>query len=550
MRLLRLVIILAVGLATLSAATAALADEPGGVTLKPIPPGEKAPGQDSVVLSAQLTSDDSPIAGMPVTFYVVTTVFGERLMKVGEALSDATGTASVLYRPTWDGDITAVARFGGSANYPATQASFHFQATDTVSPWEPPKFGLEPIRQWLPFAVGLAVLAVLGSLGYALGTTVLGIPAAAGRAPATQPLPPWDSRVRRPMPVGRALLGMAVLLAVAAVPAAMLIGRARAPDDVTLSTQSIHYEHDGMPVGGVSPGAQPAPLPETEPLAATLVRSVQTTVFDASGQPAAGSVSMPADVAITAGRIRILDANKGRVITVTPDGTLATILDAAQYGDLSLHGAEAMTALGERLFIAASDGTIIVVKSSGAVEGVIRPVVPAGQAPLTPGGIAVSETGEIWISDTANHRVILMNDSGEFEQVIGSGAPADGDAEFNAPGGITFDDDGNIYVVDTGNHVVKKFSPMGVFLERIGEGRLGQPSSVAVDSDGRVFVSDESAAVVSAFGPDGTYLGSIGQGQLQAPHGVKIEKGLVYVMDRLAGLFVYEAQPPAAASRQ
>jgi hypothetical protein len=107
MRIAALVLLLIGSLGGFWAATAAHADDPPVVTLQALPPSGAAEGQTSVVLSARLLRDDAPVAGVPITFYVVTTVFGERLMKVGESLSDATGMSSVLYRPTWDGDHTA-----------------------------------------------------------------------------------------------------------------------------------------------------------------------------------------------------------------------------------------------------------------------------------------------------------------------------------------------------------------------------------------------------------------------------------------------------------
>src|SRR3990172_7688530 len=178
MRNARIAFILALVLAALATGGPALADGPSGVSLKPLPPPGAAPGHESIVLAAQLTSDDAPISGVPVTFYVVTTVFGERLMKVGESLSDATGTASVLYQPRWEGDHTVVARFAGTADYPATQESFHVNATEAESGFEEPKFGLEPVRQWLPVAVGVAVLALWAGPGYSLATAGIGVPAA------------------------------------------------------------------------------------------------------------------------------------------------------------------------------------------------------------------------------------------------------------------------------------------------------------------------------------------------------------------------------------
>jgi hypothetical protein len=527
-----------ISLLAFEAAGRVFADGPAGVTLEALPLQEAAPGQESIVLSARLTSDAGPVAGVPVTFYVVTTVFGERLMKVGEALSDATGIASVLYRPSWEGEHTAVARYAGNDVYPATQTSFSFGVEEASSLWEPAEFGLEPLRRWLPLAVGIGILAVLGALGYALITAVLGIPAAAESVPDRQPLPAWDPRVQRPAPLGKALLGMAVLLAAAAIPAAWLIGKARMPDEVGLSTGDVAFQHDHDT--GDSPDFPAIDLPPPEPLQATLVSSLPLTRFDDNGQPAPGSVAMPSDVAIASGRVRILDSTMGRVITVTPEGRLASILDAAQYGNVSLAGAPAMAALGPDLYITTADGEIVVVNSAGEIAGIIKPIIPDGLYHTSPGGIALGRAGVIWISDAANHRVLALNERGEYGLVIGNGAPSSDATGLDTPGGLAVDVDGNVYVADTGNRAVKKFSQMGVFLQTIGEGRLGRPTSVAIGEDGTVFVTDESALLVSAFAADGTYKGSIGEGQLQAPHSVKTEGGLIYVMDRLAGLFLFD----------
>jgi streptogramin lyase len=256
---------------------------------------------------------------------------------------------------------------------------------------------------------------------------------------------------------------------------------------------------------------------------------------------------MPADVAITAGRVRVLDATQGRIITVTPEGKLASIFEAGQYGDLSLAGAPAMAAIGEQMYVALADGRIAVVNSTGAIEGIIVPVAPPGQEPLTPGGIAITETAGIWLSDSANHRVLRLNEIGEFELVIGTGAPSASPEGLNTPGGVAIDESGNLYVADTGNGVVKKFSPMGVPLQTIGQGLLGQPTSVAIGDDGTVFVTDKTAQVVAAFGADGWYLGSLGDGYLKGPSSVKTDSGLLYVIDPFAGLFIFQLEPTYAS---
>ena len=66
----------------------ALADGPTDgaeqTVLRALPSGSQAPGQQSIIFTAKLESrQDQPIGGAPVTFYVLTDVFGERLMKGG-----------------------------------------------------------------------------------------------------------------------------------------------------------------------------------------------------------------------------------------------------------------------------------------------------------------------------------------------------------------------------------------------------------------------------------------------------------------------------------
>jgi tripartite motif-containing protein 2/3/tripartite motif-containing protein 71 len=285
-------------------------------------------------------------------------------------------------------------------------------------------------------------------------------------------------------------------------------------------------------------------------LPATLVSIIQTASFDEGGQPAPGSVTIPTDVAINAGRIRILDSSRGRIVTVTGEATLATIFDGSQYGETPLKGAEAMVARGDQLYVAMpQEGQVLILGSSGKIEGFIQAVVPAGQAPVRAAGIALTRSGEIWLSDSANHRVILLNNIGEFERIIGEGAPSTKPEGFDTPAGLTIDGDGNLYVADTGNKVVKKYSPTGVFLQAIGEGQLGLPTSVAVDDAGLVFVSDEGEHLVSVFGSNGAYIGSISESRLSDPHNVKIDGDMLYVVDRLAGLFAFEI-PDLDASGQ
>jgi sugar lactone lactonase YvrE len=299
-------------------------------------------------------------------------------------------------------------------------------------------------------------------------------------------------------------------------------------DESAVIDQAPGGEHGG-PVAG-------------EPLPATRTRHVQTVAFDADGQPTPGSVSLPADLAITAGRVRILDSSGGRIVTIAPDGELVPIQQGRGVDGTSLKGSPAMAALGERLFVVSLNGSrIVVIDESGLIEGSLVPSLPPGQAPASIAGIAVSHSGTIWLSDAANHRVIRLSSHGEFELIIGEGAPSSSERGFNTPSGVAVDEDGNLYVSDSGNGLVKKYSLLGVPLEVIGEGDLVSPQGVAVTAEGRIFVADSGTHGVSVFGPSGAYIGSIRDSAFQEPHVIRMFGEDLYVLDTLAGMMVFRA---------
>lgn len=519
-------------------ARAALADEPvtGGApaVLQAQPSVSEVQGGQSLTLTARLQdSAGAAVSGAPVTFYVLTNVFGERLMNVGEIPTDATGTASLVYKPTWEGDHTVVVRYAGSAENAPAQVAFQFNATGPMAEHVDAPFGLEPIRRWAPLAIGAVVLAVWGTLGLVLLRAVRGIPAAAapvGMAPMVAPVP----QGLRPVPLGPALALVAALLLLA-LPAAYFLQRYRG-GNVSPSTANVT-----VGPGMTMPNATPvATLPE-KALGATLVRHVEL---------GAGLVDLPAAVGKIKDRLYILDTNQGRILTVGSDGIPAPIFESEVTGETSLRGALAMAVRDGWLYVAsAQTGDIVVLDSSGRLQRLITPQVPEGQQPLRLAGIAVTPSGDIWLSDVGNQRVLLVNGQGEFLGGIGTGAPSSEEQGFNTPAGLALGAEGNVYVADTANGLVKKYSPMGVFLAAFGAGRLARPQAVAVDAAGTVFVSDDQLMAVLAFAPDGSYLGSIGReplaqtgtpASLQAPYGLVVEGSELYVMDRLAGLFVFE----------
>ena len=87
-----------------------------------------------------------------------------------------------------------------------------------------------------------------------------------------------------------------------------------------------------------------------------------------------------------------------------------------------------------------------------------------------PLGVAVDRRGNIYFSDTLNHRIRKVDQrTGRIETVAGTGEKGfkndGGNAEMatlNGPTGIAFDTLGNLYIADTGNQRIRMLTPNGV----------------------------------------------------------------------------------------
>jgi DNA-binding beta-propeller fold protein YncE len=137
---------------------------------------------------------------------------------------------------------------------------------------------------------------------------------------------------------------------------------------------------------------------------------------------------------------------------------------------------------------------------------------------MGPTGLAVSSDDLVYIADTWNHRIVVVDRSGTFVREIGQrGGQTDiGDnpdptietGRFFGPRGVAIDG-GEIFVTDTGNERVQVFASDGTFLRAFGgygtePGKLLEPVGIAVGPDGRVYVADSGNGRLSVFERDGT----------------------------------------------
>ncbi len=159
-----------------------------------------------------------------------------------------------------------------------------------------------------------------------------------------------------------------------------------------------------------------------------------------------------------------------------------------------------------------------------------------------PGGIAVDADGDVYVSDSLNHRIRKFSPDGE--NISNWGSYGFGDENFIYPTGIVADRAGNIYVADFGNCRIQKFSSDGEFITNWGscgnlDGMFIYPTDVAVDRSGNIYVADTFNDRIQKFSPDGTFLakwGTYGSGSGAAffnfPAGIAVsENGNIYVTD-------------------
>jgi len=164
-----------------------------------------------------------------------------------------------------------------------------------------------------------------------------------------------------------------------------------------------------------------------------------------------------------------------------------------------------------------------------------------------PGFIAVDDNGNVYVADTANHRIQKFDGDGEY---VGQwGRYGTGDADFNLPSGIAVspgtdtDPAQYVYVVDSLHNRIQKFTPDGGFITKwgklgAGSGEFLVPSGVAVGPSGNVYVVDQSNHRIQVFGASGAYIrqwGSrgAGAGQFSIPKGIAVDsRENVYVVDQ------------------
>ena len=180
-----------------------------------------------------------------------------------------------------------------------------------------------------------------------------------------------------------------------------------------------------------------------------------------------------------------------------------------------------------------------------------------------PSGVAADHAGNVYITDTGNHRIRRVDASGTITTIAGTGEPGYGgdggqavEAQLVNPKGVAVDGSGNLYFANYFNFHIRRVDATGTISsvagsnEPCGPGddcRLSRDRGIAVDEAGNVYIANIDNSYVRRVDAMGTvsviagtrhqpgYGGDGGQAvtaQLRNPLGVAVDKaGNVYIAD-------------------
>ncbi|CAF4332020.1 unnamed protein product, partial [Rotaria sp. Silwood2] len=115
-----------------------------------------------------------------------------------------------------------------------------------------------------------------------------------------------------------------------------------------------------------------------------------------------------------------------------------------------------------------------------------------------PQGVSTDKIGNIFVSDTGNHRVVRWASGGTTGVVVAGGTgQGSSNSQLNSPTSIIVDGNGNLFVLDSGNQRIQLWSPDatygiivfdGSYNNAVSSGSLG----MAMDASGNLYVTDYS----------------------------------------------------------
>ena len=274
-----------------------------------------------------------------------------------------------------------------------------------------------------------------------------------------------------------------------------------------------------------------------------------------------GYLNAPNGIFVTDnGYVYVADEQNHRVVRINPTYTAMTVVAGGNGSGSALNQLNAPATIfvdkDENIFIADASNNRIMKWAKSATAGVVVAGSATGVSGSannrlnTPQGVFVDATGNIFIGDMENHRVMRWAPNATTGvRVAGTGTAGNGATGLNQPMKVFIDINGFLYVADKNNGRVQKFTLGNLNGTTVAGGngwgqelnQITNPFGLFVDINGNVFVSDHNSSRVLRWAPGENYAdlvaGGRGMGtsfnQTYNPNGVFVDKfGKMYVVER------------------
>jgi tripartite motif-containing protein 71 len=258
-----------------------------------------------------------------------------------------------------------------------------------------------------------------------------------------------------------------------------------------------------------------------------------------------GQFNLPSAVAVdSADCIYISELNNHRIQKFTSEGTFIT-----KWGSEGSADGQFIFPIG---IVIGNNGDIYIVDNGHnriQMFGTPNPVVEVapphimlkwgtfgdGDGQLrAPYGVAVDNSGYVYVADTGNNRIQKFTNDGTFIAKWGD-FPSSMDGFFSSPNRIAFDDSGQLYVLDVGNNRIQKFTGAFTFLTKWN---VVNPKAIGVSTESHIYVAYHLGVNrVGEYMADGTFItnwGSSGRGpgQFYEPTDIEVDhSGNIYIVD-------------------
>jgi len=267
-----------------------------------------------------------------------------------------------------------------------------------------------------------------------------------------------------------------------------------------------------------------------------------------------GQLSSPSGIALSPDGqvIYVMDAGNSRVQRFSRDGSFLGVWDSQTDPNLAFafqngQGASAITVGADGLVYVADtwNHIVVVLDQDGQLVrqlGQRGSLTDNGDSPdptqnpglfFGPRGLVVTES-EIYVTDTGNERVQVFGKDGTFLRAFGGFGTESG--KLQEPTGLAMGPDGNLYVADSGNGRISVFTPEGEVVREIPvpswEGQLGvdRVNYLAFGPDGTFYLTAPARGLIEAF--DGQRFVPVQGQDVVRPTGVTVAPdGMLFVTD-------------------